>query len=102
MKSEQTQTCPLCQTPARFVFADHNNRKHFSCPHCTEFQISVGAETRVASSIQQWRAQLSELARLGNDEKILAVTLPPAGQKHDGVANQALVTEFVPRTTLPQ
>ena len=74
----------------------------WSCPHCTEFQISVGAETRVASSIPQWRAQLSELARRGNDEKILVVTLPPAGQKHDGVANQALVTEFVPRTTLPQ
>lgn len=98
MESEQTQACPFCQTTARFVFVDRNNRKHFSCSHCTEFQISVGAEARVATSIPQWRAQLSEMARRGNEEKILVVTLPPAGQKQEGAANPALETVFVPRT----
>lgn len=102
MQSEQTQACPFCQTTASFVFADHRNRKHFSCLHCTEFQISVGAETRVANSIPQWREQLSEMARRGNEEKVLVVTLSPAGQNHDGVANPALHTEFCLRSTLPQ
>jgi len=102
MKSEQTQACPFCQTTAHFVFADHRNRKHFSCPHCTQFQISVGAETMVANSIPQWRAQLSELARRGDDEKILVITLQPSGQKQEGVATQALHTEFCLRSTLPQ
>jgi len=102
MKNEQIQPCPLCQNAARFVPVDHNNGKYFSCPHCTEFQISIGAETRVLNSIPQWRTQLSELAHHGNDEKILVVTLSPAGQRQEGVANPALQTEFVARTELLQ
>lgn len=102
MKEEQTQDCPFCQKAAKFIFVDYGNRKYFSCDHCTEFQISIGAETRVANSIPQWHTQLSELARRGNDEKILVITLPPPGQKQDGVANQALETVFVHRAKLPQ
>jgi len=102
MKSEQIQACPFCQNQAHFAFTDNDNRKFFSCSHCGNFEISVGAEKRVAESIPQWRAQLSELARRGNEEKVLVVTLPSSTQKREGVANPALETVFVPRTKLRQ
>jgi hypothetical protein len=102
MTTTQDQDCPLCQTPAKFKFVDAGNRKHFICPLCTDFQISIGAETRLSSSIQEWRTQYSEMARSGNDEKILVIRLPPGGQRQEGVAITALTGDLVFRAKSPQ
>lgn len=100
MKPLEDQTCPLCQKAAKFRLADYDNRKHFLCDHCTEFQISTGAEKRLAESIPEWRSQYSEMAKRAKDDHVLVITLP-SGPKQEGVANPALVGAYVLRKDLP-
>ncbi|MBI4291291.1 MAG: hypothetical protein HY661_07430 [Betaproteobacteria bacterium] len=100
MEEIQNHNCPLCQRPAKFRFADYDNRKHFICDHCTEFHISVRAERVLADSIPDWRSQFSEKARQAKDDQVLVISLPSA-PKQPGVANPALIGEFVLRKDLP-
>lgn len=95
------QDCPLCHQRAKYEDADHGNRKHFLCDRCIEFQISDGAERRLANSIPQWSAQLSELARTAPPDHVLVIALA-SGPKQDGVANPTLDHEYVVRSKLPK
>ncbi len=101
MKPLLDQDCPLCRRTAKFRFADFGNRKHFLCDHCIEFQISTGAEKRLAASISEWRTQYSEMAKRAKDDHVLAITLP-TGPKQEDVENPALVGAYVPRKDLPR
>ena len=100
MKPFNDHRCPLCQNAAKFKYADFENRKHFLCDNCTEFQISTRAEKRLAESIPEWRSQYSEMAKRAKDDHVLVITLPTE-PKHEGVANPALVGNYVLRRDLP-
>ncbi len=93
----QEQHCPLCESPAKFKFVDACNRKHFFCPHCSNFQISKRAEILVASS-QELRKQYSDMARAGNNGKILIIRLAKGDHKGVDAATTVLTGEFVSRT----
>jgi len=95
------QHCPLCHKPAKYEDAERGNRKHFLCDNCTEFQISDGAERRLAHSISQWSAQLSERARQAPEDHVLVITLSSAPKQKD-VANPTLDHEYVPRSKVPR
>jgi len=100
MKPLDEHACPLCKKKAKFRLADHDNRKHYLCDHCTEFQISTGAEKRLSESIPEWRSQYSEMAKRAKDDCVLVITLPFA-PKIEGIANPALVGAYVLRKDLP-
>jgi hypothetical protein len=38
------QSCPLCASQAEFKLFDFEARKHFRCPKCVRFIITIGAE----------------------------------------------------------
>jgi len=47
MKPIQDQACPLCNSAAEFKFKDNEHWKHFVCPICTDYNLSVRAEERL-------------------------------------------------------
>lgn len=100
MTDTYDQDCPLCHKAAKYRDADHCNCKHFFCDHCIEFQISVGAEKRLAKSIPQWSAQLSERARAAPPDHVLVIALA-SGPKQEGVANPTIDHKYVARSKLP-
>jgi len=95
------EKCPLCANPAEFHFADFENRKHFRCAKCTEFQISVRAEKRLAKSPAVWKANLSAMARKRPEGFALVITIP-VGAPPEGVAYPALADEYVKNHDLPR
>lgn len=101
MKEVHSQNCPLCVNPAQYEFADYENRKHFLCSNCTEFQISVRCEFRVAKAPPEWRADLARMAREHPEGTALVITLP-SGQREEGVAYSALSAEYVKKMDLPR
>jgi hypothetical protein len=100
-KPVHAQKCPLCENPAEFHFADYENRKHFRCAICTEFQISVRAEARVAKGPSEWRTGLSALAKKRPEGFTLVITIPN-GARTEGTAYQALADEYVKNSDLPR
>lgn len=76
MAQSQSQDCPLCSKPAEYRFADFENRKHFICSNCTEFQISINAEKRLSRSPAAWIVGLGQRAREHPEDSTLVITLP--------------------------
>ena len=97
---QQTHICPLCKNSAEFESRDHENRKHFWCDTCVEFQISRVAENLLASSIPQWRSQNSEKAQQSNQTEVWVITKSDV-QRQEGVAYEVLKGEYVLRSELP-
>jgi hypothetical protein len=100
MKDTHSQSCPLCQSVAQFQFVDANNRKHYRCPSCTEFQISVRAESRLAS-VPEWQRKYAGLARVHADGLTLTILLP-TDVKEPGGASPELVGEYAKNADLPR
>ncbi|RZQ51213.1 hypothetical protein C1E23_20710 [Pseudoalteromonas phenolica] len=44
-----SRACPLCDTEAKFVYRDHENRRLYLCPNneCGKFEISLTAERKL-------------------------------------------------------
>ena len=78
MSTEQKQACPFCSTPARFFYRDYENRKHFFCDVCTEFEVSKSAEKAVAGGSSEWRAQNSAAAKNAPSGSFYQLTRPMA------------------------
>jgi hypothetical protein len=100
MTPTQSQNCPLCTNPAEYEFVDFQNRKHFLCANCTEFQISTRAETRLTNGPAEWKAGLAKLAKAHPVGSTLVITLP-SGPRPEGIAYPALVDEYVKNSELP-
>jgi len=92
-KPIHAQKCPLCANPAEFHLADYENRKHFRCAICTEFQISVRAENRLEKAPAAWKAGLSDRAKNRPDGFTLLITIP-SGPRPEGTGYQALADEY--------
>lgn len=95
MKETHSQHCPLCGNPAEYCFADYENRKHFACSNCTQFQISKRAESLISKGPKDWRSGLARLAATHPEEHTLVITVPSGNQ------NAALKDEYVKNTELP-
>ena len=93
MKTIHTQICPFCGVEAEYQLVDHNNAKHFRCGTCTEFQISMEAEKRLGQS-PRWRPEYSAKAKQAPDGFALVITVPST-PKREGIANPAIVGEYV-------
>jgi hypothetical protein len=83
MGQTESQNCPLCFNPAEYSAVDRGNRKHFYCSNCTQFQVSRGAENRLAKSSIEWKVGLSKLAKDHLKGSTLVITLP-RGPTEDG------------------
>lgn len=94
------QKCPLCGNPAQYYFVDHQNRKYFSCPKCTYYQISICAERILTEAPQQWRDAYAAKAPKAPDNDHLFVIIVPNGPREPGVIYQALSGEFVRKSEL--
>jgi hypothetical protein len=102
MTSVFEQQCPLCQCNSEYESRDFGNLKHYLCPTCIEFAISVGAEKRLLESIHQWRTALSDKAKLSDKEKILVITRTSTALVRRVVDVPVLNAEFVKREKLFQ
>jgi hypothetical protein len=100
MSSAFEQRCPLCHNNAKCELKDHRNLKHFLCNICVEFLISVGAEKPLLEGIPQWRATLSDKAKLSNREKVFVITLASMALRQEGMASPIFNEEFVERKEL--
>ena len=100
MNQTESQNCPLCSNPAEYSAVDRGNRKHFYCSNCTQFQVSRGAENRLAKSPLEWKLGLSRLAQGHPENSTLVITLP-SGPATKGIANPALAHEYVENSKLP-
>ena len=94
MKTEH-QTCPLCGANAVFYLVDHGNRKYFSCPECTKFQISLRAENRLTEAPEQTRQYYAGMARSTPPVHLLVIVMPSPPV----TAN--IVGEYLPKSELP-
>ena len=94
MKTEP-QTCPLCGANAVFYLVDHGNRKYFSCPRCTKFQISLRAEIRLAEAPEKMRQNYSGMARSTPTDHLLVIVVASPLVAAD------IVGEYLPKSELP-
>lgn len=89
------QDCPLCNGVAAFSVHDYGRRKGINCPSCTEFIISLKAETKLINAPQSWKKQLSEKAKATPSGQILVITVPSMHQP-DAQATESLRGEYEP------
>lgn len=93
MKTIQKQLCPLCEKhQAEFVLTDWDNRKHFKCSSCTEFEIAIDAEKRISTVFPDWREECIRMAKKTPEGFILEITTLLPGENSD------LQAVHVPRT----
>jgi hypothetical protein len=95
------QKCVLCDTLAEYCLADHDNRKYFSCPTCTEYQITIAAEEKLFSAPKEWRDKYAEKAK-SLDENVVLVIRVPRGPRTEGLAYESVRGEPTYRSELPQ
>jgi hypothetical protein len=90
------QDCPLCDAAAEFCWANSGNRKYFTCPNCTEYQISAGAEKRLLADHPVRRPQYAkEAARHGSDEIFVILRTNPPND------TDPIDARYVPRAEVP-
>lgn len=94
-KPEEQQPCPFCGSLSRFHYVDYENRKHFFCEKCTEFEISRYAENIAASSTPEWREANSAAARQAPADSFYQLTRPNSQQTAASTAE--LVGVYVKR-----
>ncbi len=99
MRPIHKQDCPLCSSPAEYQLVDFDHRKHFRCPTCIEFAISLDAEECLSTSIPQWRTRYSESAMKSDTERVLSIFIP-SDPRQEGVSNPATRGEYALRSTL--
>ncbi|MDE3056401.1 MAG: hypothetical protein KGJ59_00405 [Bacteroidota bacterium] len=91
MQSIQDQQCPLCSNPARFVLIDHDFRKHFKCPVCIEFVISIKVEKYPEMHKSQYQARFSDLAKNAPKGEILDIRVKGTDVSADYVNRSTLL-----------
>lgn len=100
MAKRLQQNCVLCGRPSEYCFADYEKRKHFFCDHCTQYQITDTAESKLATAPDDWRGQLSEKARSLAPDIVLSIFVPPGGRNTES-AYESLRAEPTARKDLP-
>lgn len=96
MSNAIDQDCPLCGRPAHYFSKDYDNRKHFFCGHCTEFELSRYAEDCLLKSAGPWQEAASQEARNAPEGTYYCLTRP-TGDILPIDANAELVGRYVKR-----
>ena len=99
MASFLNQDCPLCGTAAEYCWVDAHNRKYFTCPKCTSFQISKRAEVLLAEKSQERRDGYASQAPSAPEDHLLVVRMPSAEFRKTSADD--LQATFVPKSELP-
>ena len=93
------ENCPLCNKPSKYYLVDKKNRKFFHCEYCTDFQVYIHAEKRLASTTKEWKEQMSKASHDSDHERVLFITCSfDKSQPEDGYEFHA---EFHDRAKLP-
>ena len=95
-----SEKCPLCGDDAVFYFVDYEDRKYFNCPHCTKFQITRRAQSKLAEALKHWREQMSEWAQHTPAENLLVISLSPATMDR-GRTTETFTHKYLPKSGLP-
>jgi hypothetical protein len=90
----EDEECPLCGQLAQSRLVDFNERKHFRCTHCSDFEISLGALSYLVESVPESRVELADLARQAQEDKALVILMTnppqPRGLRHEYVLRSQL------------
>ena len=100
MAEHYKQPCPLCGSPAQYCLADYRKKRQYTCPECTDFQITDTAERKLEGAPLAWRRSISEKVKSIGPEWVLDIMVP-SGQKKEGEGYQSLSCEAIPRESLP-
>lgn len=76
MSLAQQQNCPFCSNISSVKSIDHGNRLEFKCDHCSTFQISTAAATRLAKLPNDRKSDFALRAKNHPYGSTLVVTLP--------------------------
>ncbi|MET0814934.1 MAG: hypothetical protein ABWX88_07050 [Pseudoxanthomonas sp.] len=71
------QACPLCDAAGEYTLVDHDRYKHFTCPDCVSFRISIRAELVIFQGPKRWRSSYAYKARQGPRDHVLILAVPP-------------------------
>lgn len=93
------EVCPLCNRPSRYYYVDQKNRKFFHCEYCTDFQVYIYAEKRLASAPKEWKEQMSKASHDSDHERVLFITY--SVDKSQPGNDFVFRAEFHGRATLP-
>jgi hypothetical protein len=102
MSTAQSEKCLLCDGPAEFFLVDYENRRHFFCDHCTEYQVSRAAKKILSTAPKDWKVELSERARKANQSNSVLCILMPKPKQIDNVVFQTLSAEPISREDIPK
>lgn len=93
------ENCPLCDKPSKYYFVDKGNRKFFHCEYCTDFQVYIYAEKRLASAPKEWKEQMSKASHDSDHERVLFITYSIVKSRSED--DYVFRAEFHDRATLP-
>lgn len=72
------QTCPICSNAdAKYMLIDHDDKKHFKCPTCLEFVVTVSDEKALIASPLDFKARLSALSASAEKDHRLEISRRP-------------------------
>ena len=94
------QSCPLCATDAQYYFVDARNRKYFSCPKCSYFQISRRAEEILAELSQSRRDFYASEVSKAPENHLLVIRMPEHEYRSQHPSDPLQAT-FVSKSALP-
>ena len=100
MSEMHTQPCPLCGEPALYCLADFHKRKQFSCPQCTDYQITDTAERKLKAVPAEWRAAIAKKAKAQAPDSVLDIFVP-SGARVENEGFESLTCESILRVKLP-
>ena len=98
MKAEQSQDCPLCDTPANFMLVDSGNVKYFDCSSCGMFQISKRAEKLLLSEHASRRPAYTSQVKLTPEDHLLFIRMP--SHEFRQKSDDPLQADFTPKSEL--
>lgn len=78
------QNCPLCDRPAKYCSADHDNIKYFVCKYCIDYYITINGENRLTSRPKEWKHEVSEAARNIGQKQIVIIQTPEIANLKSG------------------
>ena len=94
-------SCPLCGEEAKYCLANHDDRKYFRCPQCTDFQLTDGGERCLDCTAKSWRENVSKQAKDSEYESVLIIDMIEVSLLSPGETPYP-VTSFYPRSKIPQ
>lgn len=89
MNDHNSQNCPFCGRPSKFIFKNYQSHKLFICDTCKVFVIPEMEEDFIQSTDQSLKTQFSNISRQLPDDMLLQISIERDGNNvkvyHDTV-----------------